>query len=109
LSASPGFTKKLVNGDTQPGLRTAERSDHEEKKGSEKGEGNIAMALADVPVDNKAERDDLRARLRQKYSELKPVKVRMNKEDRERFDELGEIMDALEECESRPPQKRPAC
>jgi hypothetical protein len=31
----------------------------------------------------------------------------MNKEDRERFDELGEIMDALEECESRPPQKRP--
>jgi hypothetical protein len=65
------------------------------------------MALAEVPVDNKAERDDLRAQLRQKYSELKPLKVRMNKEDRERFDELGEIMDALEECESRLHQKRP--
>jgi hypothetical protein len=64
------------------------------------------MALADVPVDTKAERDDLRARLRQEYSELKPLRVRMNKEDRERFDELGEIMDALEECESRLPQKR---
>ena len=77
------------------------------EKAQRKVRGNIAMALADVPVDNKAERDDLRARLRQKYSELKPVKVRMNKKDRERFDELGEIMDALEECESRPPQKRP--
>ena len=62
--------------------------------------------MADVPIDNKLERDDLRARLRQKYSELEPLKVRMNKEDRERFDELGDIMDALEECESRLPQKR---
>ena len=77
-----------------------------EKKAQRKVRGNIAMALADVPVDNKSERDDLRARLRQKYSELKPVKV-MNEEDRKRFDELGEIIDALEECESRPPQKRP--
>ena len=77
-----------------------------EKKAQRKVRGGIAMALADVPVDTKAERDDLRARLRQKYSELKPLKVRMNKEDRERFDELGDIMDALEECESRLPQKR---
>jgi hypothetical protein len=69
--------------------------------------GSVAKALAEVPVDNKPERDDLRARLRQKYSELKPLKVRMNKEDRERFEELGDIMDALEECESRLPQKRP--
>ena len=61
------------------------------EKAQRKVRGNIAMALADVPVDNKAERDDLRARLRQKYSELKPVKVRMNKKDRERFDELGDI------------------
>ena len=78
-----------------------------EKKAQRKVRGSIAMALADVPVDTKAERDDLRVRLRQKYSELKPLKDRMNKEDRERFDELGEIMDALEECESRLPQKRP--
>jgi hypothetical protein len=78
-----------------------------EKKAQRKVRGSIAMALADVPVDTKAERDDLRVRLRQKYSELKPLRVRMNKEDRERFDELGDIMDALDECESRPPQKRP--
>jgi hypothetical protein len=78
-----------------------------EKKAQRKVRGSIAMALADVPVDTKAERDELRARLRQKYSELKPLRVRMNKEDRERFDELGDIMDALDECESRPPQKRP--
>jgi ribonuclease I len=78
-----------------------------EKKAQRKVEVSVAKALADVPVDNKLERDDLRARLRQKYSELKPLKVRMNKEDRERFDELGDIMDALEECESRLPQKRP--
>ena len=78
-----------------------------EKKAQRKVRGNIAMALADVPVDTKAERDDLRARLRQKYSELKPLKIRMNKEDRERFDELGEIMAAMEECESRLHQKRP--
>ena len=77
-----------------------------ETKARRKVGRSIAMALADVPVDNKPERDDLRARLRQKYSELKPLKVRMNKEDRERFDELGDIMDALDECESRPPQKR---
>ena len=78
-----------------------------EKKAQRKVRASVAKALADVPVDNKPERDDLRARLRQKYSELKPLKVRMNKEDRERFDEIGDIMDALEECESRLPQKRP--
>jgi hypothetical protein len=84
-----------------------EQTMKKEKKAQRKVTASVAKALADVPVDNKPERDDLRARLRQKYSELKPLKVRMNKEDRERFDEIGDIMDALEECESRLPQKRP--
>ena len=67
---------------------------------------NVAKALADVPIDNKKERDTIRARLRQKYDDLKPLKVAMNEKDRRRFDELGELMDLLEACESRPPDTR---
>ena len=67
---------------------------------------NVAKALADVPIDNKQERDALRARLRKKYAELETLKVGMSKEERERFEELGELMDLLEECENRPPQTR---
>jgi hypothetical protein len=67
---------------------------------------NVAKALAEVPIDNKQERDALRTRLRQKYVELKPLKVGMNKEDRERFEELGKLMDRLEACENDPPQRR---
>ena len=67
---------------------------------------NVANALAEVPIDTKQERDALRARIRQKYHQLEPLKGRLNKADRERFDELGELMDRLEECESRPPQTR---
>ena len=50
---------------------------------------NVAKALAEVPIDNKQERDALRARLRQRY------------DDRKRFDEIGELIDQLDECESR--------
>jgi hypothetical protein len=50
---------------------------------------NVATALAEVPIDNKQERDALRARLRQRY------------DDRKRFDEIGELIDQLDECESR--------
>jgi hypothetical protein len=67
---------------------------------------NVAKALADVPIDNKQERDALRARLRKKYAELETLKVGMSKQVRERFEELGELMDLLEECENRPPQTR---
>ena len=67
---------------------------------------NVAKALAEVPIDTKEERDALRARIRQKYQELMPLTESLNKTDRERFDELGELMDQLEECESRPPQAR---
>ncbi len=34
---------------------------------------NVAKALADVPIDNKMERDVIRAQLREKYAELKAV------------------------------------
>ena len=50
---------------------------------------NVATALAEVPIDNKQERDALRARLRQRY------------DDRKRFDEIGKLIDQLDECESR--------
>jgi hypothetical protein len=45
---------------------------------------NLAKVLADVPIDNKQERDALRARIRQKYVELEPLKVSLNRNDRER-------------------------
>ena len=67
---------------------------------------NVAKALAEVPIDNKPERDALRIGLRQKYAELKPLKVGMNKEDRARFEELGKLLDRLEACENGPPQRR---
>ena len=78
------------------------------KSGNEKEREarNVAKALADVPIDNKQERDALRARLRKKYAELETLKVGMSKQVRERFEELGELMDLLEECENRPPQTR---
>lgn len=79
-----------------------------EKVGNDKKKvaKNLAKVLADVPIDNKQERDALRDRLRQKYVELERLKVGLNKEDRERFEELGELIDRLEECESRPPETR---
>lgn len=49
---------------------------------------NVAKALADVPIDNKQERDALRARIRKKYAELETLKVGMSKQVRERFEEL---------------------
>ena len=41
----------------------------------EKIERNVAAALAAVPIDNKQERDAIRARLRRKYADLKPLKA----------------------------------
>ena len=75
-------------------------------KNKEKIARNLAKALADVPIDNKQERDAIRARLRQKYADLEPLKVQMRKEDRQRFEALGELMDQLEKCESSPPETR---
>ena len=69
-------------------------------------ERNVANALADVPIDNKKERDTIRARLRRKYAALKPLKVDMSPKDRGRFEELGELLDKLEACENRPPETR---
>ena len=62
---------------------------------------NVAKALAEVPIDNKQERDALRARLRQKYAELDRLRTGMQEDDRKRFDEIGELIDELNECESR--------
>jgi hypothetical protein len=57
---------------------------------------NVANALAAVPIDNKQERDAIRAKLRRKYTDLKPLKLDMNAKDRRRFEELGELIDRLE-------------
>jgi hypothetical protein len=62
---------------------------------------NVAKALAEVPIDNKQERDALRTRLRQKYDELERLRTDMKEDDRKRFDEIGELIDQLDECESR--------
>jgi hypothetical protein len=67
---------------------------------------NVAKALANVPIDNKQERDMIRARLRQKYAELKPLTSGMRKANRQKFEELGELLDLLETCESSPPDTR---
>lgn len=69
--------------------------------GNEKIAKNVAKALAEVPIDNKQERDALRARLRQKYNELDRLRTGMKEDDRKRFDEIGELIDQLDECESR--------
>jgi hypothetical protein len=71
-----------------------------------KVEKNVAKALADVPIDNKQERDTLRIRMRQKYGEMNRLKAGMRTDVRRRFNELGEIMDLLEACENRPPETR---
>jgi hypothetical protein len=62
---------------------------------------NVAKALAEVPIDNKQERDALRARLRRKYGELKRLRTGMREDDRKRFDEIGEIIDEMDKNESR--------
>jgi hypothetical protein len=67
---------------------------------------NVANALADVPIDNKQERDAIRSRLRKKYASLQPLKAKITARDRQRFEELGELMDRLEACESRPSETR---
>jgi hypothetical protein len=67
---------------------------------------NVANALADVPIDNKRERDRIRARLRRKYADLQPAMVAMRAKDRRRFEDLGKLMDMLEACENRPPGDR---
>ena len=66
----------------------------------------VAKILADVPIDNRRERDQLHARLRQKYAELGPLKFGMSKEDRERFEEIGETIDLLIKSEARSRRKR---
>jgi hypothetical protein len=71
-----------------------------------KVERNVTAALAAVPIDNKQERDAIRARIRKKYASLQPLKAKMTARDRRRFEELGELMDKLEACESRPPETR---
>ena len=67
---------------------------------------NVAKALADVPIDNKQERDMIRARLRQNYAELKLLTSDMPEATRQKFQDLGDLLDLLEECESSPPDKR---
>ena len=67
---------------------------------------NVAKALADVPIDNKQERDMIRARLREKYAELEPATSGMREENRQKFEELGDLLDLLEACETSPPDTR---
>ena len=61
----------------------------------------IEKILADVPIDDRHERDELHARLRQRYNELKPLERGMEKPDRLCFEEIGEIIELLVESEAR--------
>ena len=48
-----------------------------------KTQAKIANILAEVPIDDRKERDDLHARLSQRYSELEPLKWAMSKKGRD--------------------------
>jgi hypothetical protein len=72
----------------------------------EKIDRNVANALADVPIDNKRERNRIHARLRRKYADLEPAMAALKAKDRRRFEDLGKLMDMLEACENRPPGER---
>jgi hypothetical protein len=69
-------------------------------------ERNVAKALADVPIDNKQERNTLRTRMREKYGEIDELKAGMSTDVRRRFTELGKRIEQLEACENRPPETR---
>jgi hypothetical protein len=56
-----------------------------------KTQAKIAKILAEVPI-------DLHARLRQRYGELEPLKFEMSKKDRERFEEIGKIIERLNQA-----------
>ena len=71
------------------------KNSDEEKK----AQARVDTALAEVPIDNKQERDELHTRLRQRYAELEPLKFGMSKKDLECFEEIGEIIESLEKCE----------
>jgi hypothetical protein len=66
---------------------------------------NVAKALAEMPIDNKQERDALRAHLRRKYGELQRLRRGMREDDRKRFDEMGELIKEMDKCE-RPSRRR---
>jgi hypothetical protein len=67
---------------------------------------NVANALAEVPIENKQERDALRGRRRRKYGELKQLRTSMRKDDRRRFDEMGELIREMDKCERRSSLRR---
>ena len=60
----------------------------------------IEKILADVPIDDRHERDELHARLRQRYNELKPLKRGMEKPDCLCFEEIGEIIERFDRVRS---------
>jgi hypothetical protein len=64
-----------------------------------KAQARVDRALAQVPIDNRDERKELHSRLREKYTELEPLKSGMNKKELECFEEIGDIIVSLEKCE----------
>lgn len=98
----PDTQGSLLNSEPPVRLSHAVRCKGMKKSGNDKKVAkNVATALAEVPIDNKQERDALRARLRQRYDELERLRMGMKEDDRKRFDEIGELIEQLDECESR--------
>jgi hypothetical protein len=79
-----------------------ERQDDLHKKTRAK----IDKLLADVPIDDRKERDELHHRLRQRYAELEPLKSRMGNKERECLEDIGDIIEQLIESEARSRRKR---
>jgi hypothetical protein len=55
----------------------------------------VATTAAEMMLRAAKERDARLAELREKYDALEPLKFGMGKEDRERFEEIGELIEAL--------------
>ena len=55
----------------------------------------VATTAAETMLRAAEERDARLTELREKYDALEPLKFGMSKEDRERFEEIGELIEAL--------------
>jgi hypothetical protein len=57
---------------------------------------DVTAALTRVQTNDQRRRDSF-VQLRREYAQLEPLKPRMSKEDLQRFEEIGELIRALEQ------------
>ena len=61
-------------------------------------EARVAQVLAEVPVDDRHEREAILAQLRENYAELESCKAGMSERDLKRFEDIGKLIERLEKC-----------